>query len=234
MVYFLTTFAPGACPVPAEGWRAAGEPFRLWRTLEAAEAAARVPGAAPDTGRILVLDGAALAVSDGPDGPTTAAVPRAAVCNVDPDGDLAAPVTVVAAGGLVERDGPAGPAGDGRREVLMIFRRGCWDLPKGKLDDGETIEACALREVSEEVGVAPERLAITAPLGTTVHSYPLPRRHVYAVKTTHWYAMATTAVAFEAQDDEGIEAVAWIPLADAAERVGYASLRDLLASRAAG
>jgi len=228
VVYFLTTFAPGACPVPAEGWRAAGEPFRLWRTLEDAEAAARVPGAAPDAGRILVLDGSALAVTDGPDGPTTAAVPRAAVCNVDPDGDLAAPVTVVAAGGLVERDG------DGGREVLMIFRRGCWDLPKGKLDDGETIEACALREVSEEVGVPPERLSLTAPLGTTVHGYPLLRRHVYAVKTTHWFAMATTAEAFEAQDDEGIEAVAWIPLADAAERVGYASLRDLLAFRAAG
>ncbi len=226
-MYFLTTFAPGACPVPDAGWRAGGEPFRLWRTLPEAEAAARVPGAAPDAGRILVLDGAALSVTDGPDGPTTAAVPRAAVCNVDPDGDLAAPVAVVAAGGLVERE-----AG-GPREVLMIFRRGCWDLPKGKLDDGESIEACALREVSEEVGIPLDRLAITAPLGTTVHGYPLPRRHVYAVKTTHWYAMATTAEAFEAQDDEGIEAVAWIPLADAAERVGYASLRNLLADRAA-
>jgi 8-oxo-dGTP pyrophosphatase MutT (NUDIX family) len=226
--YFLTTFAPGACPVPDGGWSAAGEPFRLWRTLDAAEAATRVPGVAPGAGRVLVLDAAALSVADGPDGPTTAAVPRAAVCNVDPDGDLAPPVTVVAAGGLVERDAPDG------REVLMIFRRGCWDLPKGKLDDGETVEACALREVSEEVGVAPDRLAITAPLGTTVHGYPLPRRHAYAVKTTHWYAMATTAEAFEAQDDEGIEAVTWVPLADAAARVGYASLRDLLADRAAG
>jgi len=40
-----------------------------------------------------------------------------------------------------------------RDEVLMIFRRGKWDLPKGKCDDGEEIDACALREVSEETGL---------------------------------------------------------------------------------
>ena len=35
----------------------------------------------------------------------------------------------------------------------MIFRRNKWDLPKGKLDKGETIEQCALREVEEETGL---------------------------------------------------------------------------------
>jgi 8-oxo-dGTP pyrophosphatase MutT (NUDIX family) len=38
-------------------------------------------------------------------------------------------------------------------ELLMIYRRGKWDLPKGKLDEGETIPQCALREVMEETGL---------------------------------------------------------------------------------
>jgi 8-oxo-dGTP pyrophosphatase MutT (NUDIX family) len=47
---------------------------------------------------------------------------------------------IIAAGGLVFND---------RNELLMIYRRGFWDLPKGKLDPGERIEACAIREVQE-------------------------------------------------------------------------------------
>ena len=51
---------------------------------------------------------------------------------------------IQAAGGVVTND---------REELLLIFRRGKWDLPKGKLDPGETLEACALRETSEETGL---------------------------------------------------------------------------------
>ncbi len=234
MFYFLATFAPGACPVPDEGWAASGEPFRLSRSLDEAVAATQVPGAAPGAGRVLVLDARALAAAGGLHGtndlsPTASVVSRAAVVNVDPDGDLWPPVAVVAAGGAVLQAGDGGAP-----DVLMIFRRGCWDLPKGKLDDGETIPECALREVSEEVGVPLASLAITADLGPTVHGYPLPRKGAYAVKTTHWYAMTTTAEAFEAQDDEGIEAVAWVAVVEAAARVGYDSLRDLLQGLADG
>ena len=50
----------------------------------------------------------------------------------------------VAAGGVVQNTND---------EILMIFRRGKWDLPKGKLDEGETLEQCALREVKEETGL---------------------------------------------------------------------------------
>ena len=51
---------------------------------------------------------------------------------------------ILAGGGVVTNE---------HGDLLMIFRRGKWDLPKGKLDKGETIEACALREVTEETGV---------------------------------------------------------------------------------
>ena len=45
-------------------------------------------------------------------------------------------------------------------ELLMMLRRGQWDMPKGKLDEGETIEACALREVEEETGIIAEPLQL--------------------------------------------------------------------------
>ena len=54
------------------------------------------------------------------------------------------PKVIKAGGGLVLNP---------RNEILMIFRRGFWDLPKGKLDDGETIMECAIREVMEETGL---------------------------------------------------------------------------------
>ena len=52
-------------------------------------------------------------------------------------------ILIQAAGGLVVNE---------KGEVLFMFRRGKWDLPKGKLDPGETLEACALREVEGRNG----------------------------------------------------------------------------------
>ncbi len=218
MLLFLPTFVRAHDPVPADGWQADGEPFRLYRDLDAAHRAAVSPDG--QLGRVLVLDGDALSLHGDP--PTTAAVPRASVLNVDPDGDQWSPVPVRAAGGVVVRDGAEGV------EVLLIFRRGAWDLPKGKLDDGETVREAARREVAEEVGIDPGQIGITADLGDTVHGYPWTKRDVYAVKTTRWYAMTTTAEQFEPEEREGIEAVAWVPWAEARARVGFETLRTLL------
>ena len=85
---------------------------------------------------------------------------------------------IVAGGGLLLNE---------HHELLMIFRRGCWDLPKGKLDDGETIEACALREVEEETGVG--NLLSGGLLGITRHQYFDPYIKEEVIKETHWYAM---------------------------------------------
>jgi len=83
---------------------------------------------------------------------------------------------ITAAGGLVT---------NGNNEILMIFRRGKWDLPKGKLHKGETIEECALREVEEETGL------INTTLGkkiiTTYHTYDEFGKHI--LKESHWYKM---------------------------------------------
>ena len=220
MFLYLPTFVAGRPVVPNGGWAAGGEPFRLQRSLLAAEASAVAPDGRQ--GRVLVLDPAALTLSRA-DPPETALVPRRAVLNVDPDGDFWRPAAVDAGGGYVVRPAPAG-ASD-HLEVLMIFRRGVWDLPKGKLDPGESFERAAVREVSEEVGIPLGSLTVVADLGRTVHGYVWPRQEVFAIKTTHWYAMTTTAEAFEPEEREGIDAVAWVGWAEAGRRVGFESLR---------
>ncbi len=134
------------------------------------------------------------------------------ILNIDP---YLPPSEVVAAGGYVMREGGQEP------EVLMIFRKGVWDLPKGKLDDGESIEECALREVREEVGI--KKLTMVAPLGTTVHGYP--RKNKYKVKTTYWYQMETPERSFVPQAEEQIEKVGWMPWSKALDKIGYEIFR---------
>lgn len=110
-----------------------------------------------------------------------------------------------AAGGVVRHT-------DGR--VLLIHRRGFWDLPKGKPESGETIEETALREVEEETGLTGLRLGTPVELdgfagNCTYHSYQEAGETV--LKASHWYHMETD---FEGtpqpQEEEGITEVRWV------------------------
>jgi len=71
------------------------------------------------------------------------------------------------------------------KELMLIFRRGKWDLPKGKLDPGETLETCALREVQEETGVSNVKLEKF--IGITQHTYFDKHIGKEVLKETHWY-----------------------------------------------
>lgn len=110
-------------------------------------------------------------------------------------------------------------------EVLLIFRNGRWDLPKGKLEVGEAIEMCAGREVSEEVGSSLP--AIVSKIGTTYHEYS--ENEDVIGKTTYWYSMIFTGEEnLIPQREEGIERVDWVPLSEAVDKVGYDNLRVVL------
>jgi len=143
-------------------------------------------------------------------------VPAAAICNLDPYAPLR-PVT--AAGGITVRRFE-----NQEPEVLLILRRGVWDLPKGKRHKGETIETCALREVREEVGII--ELYKHTGLGTTVHGYR--DGEYYRVKTTHWFLMTTPESVFTPQIQEEIEEVAWFTWTEAKQKIGYETLRILM------
>lgn len=73
-------------------------------------------------------------------------------------------------------------------KILFIFRKGKWDLPKGKIDKGETLEKGAKREVKEETGV--KKLQLNGLAGVTYHIFK--RNNIYQLKETHWFHMTTT------------------------------------------
>jgi 8-oxo-dGTP pyrophosphatase MutT (NUDIX family) len=104
---------------------------------------------------------------------------------------------VQAAGGLVLNE---------NKEFLMIFRRGKWDLPKGKLDPGETLETCAVREVEEETGAS--NVTLQEKIGCTYHTYDEFGKHI--LKETHWYKMKTASTqALVPQTEEDIQQLEW-------------------------
>ncbi|MBK9283790.1 MAG: NUDIX domain-containing protein [Sphingobacteriaceae bacterium] len=104
---------------------------------------------------------------------------------------------IEAGGGLIQKE----------KEYLFIRRLGKWDLPKGKLDKGESIEACALRECEEECNV--KNLKIIARLPSTFHIYKY--KNSYALKRTYWFHMVTNYTGkLVPQTEENIEAVEWM------------------------
>lgn len=92
-------------------------------------------------------------------------------------------------------------------EVLMIYRRGKWDLPKGKLDKGETIDECALREVSEETGL--KKLKLGDKICDTYHVYTQKKQSL--LKRTAWYKMKGTLNEEPLpQAEENIQEARWV------------------------
>jgi 8-oxo-dGTP pyrophosphatase MutT (NUDIX family) len=91
-------------------------------------------------------------------------------------------------------------------KILLILRRGKWDLPKGKLDDNETIEECAKREVQEETGL--QEIKVIRPIEITYHTYVQFGKHI--LKESHWYVMkATVDEKLIPQTEEDITEIIW-------------------------
>ncbi len=181
-------------------------------TLPAFERFEEAQAACPD--RLVVIDVYA-AEAAGHDWREYA--PPVSLCNVAP---YRPAVLMVAAGGFVTRRGKTGT------EVLLIFRRGMWDLPKGKAKKKESVRQCALREVQEEIGV--DTVYLGQPLGATVYGYDLYNRRgelKHVIKTTHWFQMTTSEKEFRPQLEEGITAVAWFAWEEALRRAGFEVFR---------
>lgn len=114
---------------------------------------------------------------------------------------------------------------DEQGRFLMIFRRGHWDLPKGKFEDGETIELCALREVEEECGIKP---TLGRKLCITTHFYTLDGQSIE--KQTTWFAMnAPSSSLLVPQTEEDIERCEWVASSDIERRLtdSYSTISEV-------
>jgi 8-oxo-dGTP pyrophosphatase MutT (NUDIX family) len=107
-------------------------------------------------------------------------------------------IKVVKAGG--------GVVTNSKDEILFIFRRNKWDLPKGKMDKGETIENTAVREVEEETGV--KNLVISSFFKDTYHIFKKDSK--YFLKQTSWFNMNSNYDGeLHPELNEGISKVVW-------------------------
>jgi ADP-ribose pyrophosphatase YjhB (NUDIX family) len=106
---------------------------------------------------------------------------------------------IEAAGGFIKKD----------NKYLFIRRHNKWDLPKGKLEKGETIEQAAVRECEEECQV--KNLKIVKQLSSTFHIYKYKKG--YALKQAYWFYMQTDYVQkLIPQSEEDITEVDWFDL----------------------
>lgn len=127
---------------------------------------------------------------------------------------------IKAAGGLVK---------NGNGEYLFIFRLGKWDLPKGKVDEGEKMREAAVREVEEECGIQVDYLG--KKLATTYHIYSLRGKAV--IKQTKWYDMGINdSPKLVPQTEEDITEAEWLrkkDLKDIKENT-YPLIKDIINS----
>lgn len=105
---------------------------------------------------------------------------------------------IEAAGGLVKNE---------KNEILVIFRRDIWDLPKGKIEENELPNIAAIREVEEECGIS--ELEIINLLDITYHTYKLNGKDI--LKRTYWYEMVYNGIQNpKPQIEEEITEAKWV------------------------
>ena len=125
---------------------------------------------------------------------------------------------IKAAGGLVRNNS---------NQYLFIFRKGKWDLPKGKLDKNETIEGAAIREIQEETGLI--NISIQNKLTTTYHIYRLKGKLV--LKETFWYFLQNQGKEnLIPQAEEDIERAVWLSKNEIGQvlKNTYGSIKDVI------
>ena len=127
---------------------------------------------------------------------------------------------VQAAGGFVQNE---------KGEVLMMFRRRKWDLPKGKQDKKESAADCAVRETEEETGL--KNIELIAPLVITYHTYHEGSRFI--LKETSWFTMKVQgSQKLIPQTEEDISKLEWVNKEDLNkfQENTFPSVRDVLAA----
>lgn len=102
-------------------------------------------------------------------------------------------------------------------DVLLIFRKGKWDLPKGKQEINESLKITAVREVEEETGINANFISSVTPLTVTPYT-----KYVDGIKQTryaNWYVMnySNDCLDTTPQEEESIEIVRWVAVENLTE-----------------
>ncbi len=129
---------------------------------------------------------------------------------------------IQAAGGVVIRD----------NKLLFIFRNEKWDLPKGKIEYGESNQEAALREVEEECGISGHKIIKQMPSSFHIYKSPYKKsKGEWILKETFWFEMEYSGGENGTpQTEENITKIEWftpeelkVPLANT-----YANLKPLI------
>ena len=125
---------------------------------------------------------------------------------------------IVTAGGIVQND---------KKDLLFIYRLDKWDLPKGKVEKGEDLKSCAIREVEEETGAT--SLTVQKKIGETYHTYNAFGKHF--LKTVHWYHITCPSKQkLVPQTEENIATIQWVNPKNIQDQMSntYPSIKDIL------
>ncbi|HEX6203715.1 MAG TPA: NUDIX hydrolase [Thermoanaerobaculia bacterium] len=124
------------------------------------------------------------------------------------------------AGGVVVRGGPGGG------EVLLIaVSGGRWQLPKGRLEEGETAEQAAVREVAEETGV---RGTVRAPLPAIEYWFSRSDRRIH--KRVDYFLLDYLGGSTDDYDPHEVDGAAWMPWDEALGRLTFDNERRVVAA----
>ena len=161
-----------------------------------------------------------LASSPNPSPQTSKAAPK----NTKSKPPYAKRVDEVSAGGLVvDTTGKLGLLIGRRDQKDASGKRILWSLPKGHIEEGETPEQAALREVQEETGI---ESIIEKSLGVIDFWFMAGGKRIH--KTVHHYLFRESGGLLAAQETE-VDEVAWFPLNEIVEKLAYPDEKKLIA-----
>jgi 8-oxo-dGTP pyrophosphatase MutT (NUDIX family) len=133
----------------------------------------------------------------------------------------------ISSGGVVVRPAASGP------EVCLVSDGRHWGFPKGLVEAGESPEAAALREVSEETGIPRPSLQVIAALPHSEYVFRRPNRGALVFKRVHHFLVGAPQDAVLTPDPEEIAEAAWLAWDEARDRLTFKSSVEVLDAAAA-